>query len=228
MPIEEDGEKVKRIWNGESTLQATMADLLNIWCISDRDAKYSNPYAPMEERQVPTFKALAETWDRPEIQHWHKYLGDFWGPIMLHLRRTNNWMTIAEAFETGLNRKGQPIGHVYQIKEDKEKVTGKPHNPAEARGVKIEEFWRRPSIQADNKSGEWHMFSAVLDLVKEAYEHPNQPVPPGIHRNINTDSIEQALQLPIEYKPEEEWDGLPAIPETSPTQIAQWVVDWQG
>jgi hypothetical protein len=86
VPSEEDS-KVKRVWNGESALQATTADLLNVWSIAQLGAKYCNPYAAGEERNVGTFKALAESWNQPEVREFHKHLGDFWGPIVLYLRR---------------------------------------------------------------------------------------------------------------------------------------------
>jgi hypothetical protein len=49
-----------------------------------------NVYAEGEDRKVATFKALAETWKLPEAKQWHKYLGDFWGPIILYMRHHKN------------------------------------------------------------------------------------------------------------------------------------------
>jgi hypothetical protein len=105
-----------------------MADLLNIWSIFEASAKYCNPYASDGEKQVATFKALADTWITPEVHEWHKHTGDFCGPILRHLRRINSWMTVAEAFNTGVDHHCNPIQHGFCIKENDE----------------IVESWRRP------------------------------------------------------------------------------------
>jgi hypothetical protein len=87
----DDDKKTVRVWNGESALQATTADLLNLWSVAQLGAKYADPYAQREEeRKVATFKALTEIWERPEIKEWHKYLGDFWAPIVLYLRHNKD------------------------------------------------------------------------------------------------------------------------------------------
>jgi hypothetical protein len=59
VPSEND-KKTKRVWNGELALQATMADLLNVWSVAKLGAKYANPYAQGEEKKVATFKALGK------------------------------------------------------------------------------------------------------------------------------------------------------------------------
>jgi hypothetical protein len=69
-------------------------------------AKYSNAYAIPEDeqatnRQLATFKNLVETWSTPEIQPWHKHVGDSWGPVILYLRRNRRWIPLYEAFQTG-------------------------------------------------------------------------------------------------------------------------------
>jgi hypothetical protein len=86
----ESADKTQRVWNGESALQPTMADLLDIWSVAQVGAKYANPYANAEERKVGSFRALAETWKQSPVREWHKHLRDFWGPILIYARRRNN------------------------------------------------------------------------------------------------------------------------------------------
>jgi hypothetical protein len=123
-----------------------MADLLNVWSVAKLGAKYANPYAQGEERKVATFKALAETWQNPEIKQWHKYLGDFWGPIMLYLRRHKNWMPIAEAFDTGFD-------HGFCSKSQEE----------------VREAWRRGDCEASSDPQISEIFGPILNEVRPAY-----------------------------------------------------------
>jgi hypothetical protein len=75
-----------------------VADLLNIWEVSPLTTKYTNPYAlgANGDKKIPTFEALAEKWQAPELKQWHSKLGDFWGPIVRGLKRETRWLALEE------------------------------------------------------------------------------------------------------------------------------------
>jgi hypothetical protein len=150
----EEKSKLQRIWNGESTLQATMADLLKIWSVAKAGAKYCNPYAGNEEKRIGTFKALAETWNLPEVRDFHKHLGDFWGPIVIHLRKHKTWMPVGDAFNTGSE-------HGFCLMTREEMI----------------ENWRRGGCVVSKDSPVYSTFKAVLDEIKPAYAHSDYVVP---------------------------------------------------
>jgi hypothetical protein len=129
-----------------------MADLLSVWSVAELKAKYCNPYAGDEDKQVGTFKALEDTWKLPEVREWHKHLGDFWGPIILHLRETKHWMPIGMAFDTG-------VEHGFCVKNDEERI----------------ESWRRGACEVSSDSPVRSMFKAVLDEIKPAYAIADHP-----------------------------------------------------
>jgi hypothetical protein len=201
----EAGKKIKRVWNGESALQATMADLLNIWSVAEQGAKYCNPYAAENEKKLSTFKALAETWQTPEVRDWHKYLGDFWGPIIFHLKYAKEWMPIERAFETG-------YAHGYCLKENNEMF----------------EHWRRGSCDVDAKSTVHTTFLPLLEHIRLAYTRADHHVPVGIYNQIDL----RPLNLPDSTGPplamDEGWQQLSLEPGKSDPQIIQWVNDFQG
>jgi hypothetical protein len=111
------------IWNGESTLSACTADLLNIRAIAPSSTKYSNPYCfgDSADGKVSSFKALSYTWDTAELKLWHNKLGTFRGPIVKHMQVSKRWMPLREPFNTG-------YPHQFQAKISD-----------------LQEEWRRPS-----------------------------------------------------------------------------------
>jgi hypothetical protein len=135
-------------------LQATTADLLNIWSVAQLGAKYVDPYAEGEDRKVSTFKALAETWQRPEVKQWHKYLGDFWGPIIMFMKRHKEWMPIAAAFNTG-------VEHCF-CEKTREQVV-------EAR--------RRGECETSPDAQVTEIFKPIIDEIRPAYARHDYPIP---------------------------------------------------
>jgi hypothetical protein len=194
---------VKRVWNGESTLQATTADLLNIWSIAHQGAKYANAYARTEERKVATFKALAETWKLPEVKLWNKHLGDFWGPIMIFLRHSRNWMSIHEALNTGFE-------HSFIGKTDEEVV----------------EAWGRGECEAiEDSQG---IFKDIVSEVRPACGRDGHVVSPGLWRQLNVADREMQLAVPLELNEEAEWASLPLDPGKGMETVPQWCADMES
>jgi hypothetical protein len=150
-------------------------------------AKYANPYAQEEDRKVATFKTLADTWKLPEIKQWHKYLGDFWGPVILYMRRHRDWMPIHEAFNTGFE-------HRFCGKSDEQ----------------IIEAWRRGECEAtEDTQG---IFKDILGHVKEAYAHDNYPIPEELWRQVNVNDQEMQLAVPLDLNIDAQWAALPLDP----------------
>jgi hypothetical protein len=201
----EKDRKIKRVWNGESALQATMADLLNIWCVAETGAKYCNAYAPREERRVSTFKALAETWQIPEVRDWHKYLGDFWGPIIQHLRRHGEWMPIAAAFETG-------VGHGFCLKENNEIIAS----------------WDRGTCNPDPNSPIRAIFQPLLGEIQQAYANDDYDFPNNVLAKLDLSPL-NIPDSPRDLIPvDQDWDLLSLEPGKSHPQVFQWVTDFQS
>jgi hypothetical protein len=144
----EADKKIKRVWNGESALQATMADLLGIWSVAGPGAKYCNPFLG------------------PEVREWHKHLGDFWGPIMLHLKLKKNWMPIEMAFDTGYN-------HGYWTKTNNENIL----------------HWRRFNFEVRPDSPVAIAFKPVLDQIQLAYTRADFNVEVGISNKMDLSSL---------------------------------------
>jgi hypothetical protein len=182
-----------------------MADLLNIWSVAETGAKYCNPYAPFEERRVNTFKALAETWQTPEVRDRRRHLGDFWGPIIQYLKYNKSWMPIGMAFETG-------VGHGFCLKENNE----------------IIDSWTRGRCEPDPKSPVRTAFLPLIEQIQSAYTRENYDFPVGIHSHCDIKSL-NVPEIPIRSVPTDEgWADLSLEPGKSRPQVTQWVTDFQG
>jgi hypothetical protein len=198
-------KRIKRVWNGESALQATTADLLNLWSVAEQGAKYCNPYAAQDEKKVSTFKSLPETWQTPEIREWHKHLGDFWGPVILHLKHAKEWMPIAMAFDTGYE-------HGFCAKENNE----------------IIEHWRRGSCDVAPNSPIRTAFLPLLEQIHSAYTRADFDVQEGIHAHCDV----SGLNIPQVTGPllaaDAGWEELSLEPGKSERKVVQWVNHFQG
>jgi hypothetical protein len=177
-----------------------MADLLNIWSVAKLGAKYVDPYAVGKDRKVATFKALAETWQRPGVKQWHKYLGDFWGPIVLYMRRHKDWMPIAEAFNTG-------IDHGFCGKSQGE----------------IVEAWRRGECEASTDAQVVEIFTPIISEIRLAYAHHDHPVPNERWRNMNVGDLEMQVAVPLDTNFDATWEALPLDPGKDDKTVFQWV-----
>jgi hypothetical protein len=99
------------------------------------------------KRRVAIFKGST-----PEVQPWHKHLGDFCGPVILYLRRNISWMKIHEEFETGYD-------HGFRPKSQTE----------------IIDAWKRPDC--DGLPDEEGIFTKITLHTRAAYAHDNYPIP---------------------------------------------------
>lgn len=170
-------DKKDYVWDGESSLQTTTADLLGITMVSPSSTKYINPYEfeRDEVKKVTSFKALTEIWHLPDIKDWHQRPGNWWGPLIKHLRESNRWPSIGEIFDTAY-----PHGYVL-------KGYG----------------WRRPDcVPIPDKRKIFHSF---IQGVEEIYRTSGLEVPINLAERINVRGLQthEKLSIPIPPRAEE-------------------------
>jgi hypothetical protein len=204
-----EADKKQRIHNGESAFQATTADLPNIWAVTEARAAYANPYVMGEEtdRQLPTYAALTETWMTPELRMRHRKLGDFWGPIVMHLRRFDAWMPIHEGFNTG-------VRHGYIPKTEEEA------GPA----------WRRG--ECDTWEDNNKHFTALADETRATYRGDDYVAADELWKQVHSTGQETKITASftssdgkpaedIDLEPGKEREELPGWMDDFEQQIAQ-------
>jgi hypothetical protein len=163
----------------------------------------ANVYVQGEDRKLPTFKALADTWKSPEIKLWHKHLGDFWGPIILHMRRFNEWMPLHEAFNTG-------VDHAFIGKTNDE----------------IIEAWRRG--ECDPIEDIQGIFKNVIAHIQPAYAKNNHRFDDNLWQQLNIQDIAMQVAVPLELNESKMIESLPMDPGKSEQASPQWCVDMAG
>jgi hypothetical protein len=154
---------------------------------------------------LSTFKALADTWQLPEIKDWHKHLGDFWGPIIRHRQYSADWMPVTVALETGW-------AHGYSFQSDEEK----------------RDHWVRGSCEVNPESPVALAFRPILEQVRLAYNHADFEVQFAAIGACDTKSLctdEISGRLEIDQGPD--WEST--IVDSGKIQLpsVQWVPDFE-
>jgi hypothetical protein len=126
------GEKLRTsyLFDGESCLTATTANLLNVMVIAPITSNYSDAYKVGMgiEKQVNTIGDLQNTWLQDGKSQWHGQVRDFWGPILANLHTGGGWLSISEEiFNTGAE-------HRFYPKEVLEENSWKRYKHLESRG----------------------------------------------------------------------------------------------
>jgi hypothetical protein len=151
---------------------------------------------------MPAFKALAEVWRSSEWWMRHSKLGDFWGPVILYMRKFGNWMPIHEAFNTGFE-------HGFVPKSEDE----------------IPEAWRRGECEA--MADPHNHFTVIAKEVREVYAHADHVVGDELWRMIRTDGMDLRLVEP--RSPEEDKvSESPDDPEKDLDELPKWCDDLEG
>jgi hypothetical protein len=153
------------LWNWESALTATTAGLLGIWAVTQTNAKYSNPYEFMDKEvmRIDSLKALGELWQRPELKTWHHCSGDWWGPVIMHLRQGRRWMTIEQAFSTG-----RPHGFLLKSAE-------------------IDETWKR--AECDCPKDTRKIFTQFVEGIQQVCKFADTPPLGGLWETVDLKKV---------------------------------------